>query len=67
MADFIKVTEIVEMTREPYEYDAERWISKYHITEMEDDKAHNQSLLTYDGREMKIRESVEQIIALCKE
>lgn len=67
MADFIKVTEIVEITKEPYEYEAERWISKYHITEMEDDTAHNQSMLTYNGREMKVRESVAKIISLCQE
>ncbi len=67
MADFIKVTHIVSSTIAPYEFDVEKWISKYFITHLEDDTAHNQSMIIYNGVEMFIREDVNYIIQACQE
>ncbi len=66
MADFIQVTEIIDLMEEPFESERKRWISKYYITEMEDDSDHHQSFLIYNGKEIKVKESVPKILLAFK-
>lgn len=56
MKDFIKVTLTEEMDNR------EIWISKYQIVYMEDDKKHSQSIITLINAELKVKESVLEII-----
>ncbi len=63
MADFIEVTEIVQSKQDYKEYDGKTWISKFHLTRIDPDERHSQTFLIYDGKEMKVRETVNELIA----
>lgn len=63
MPDFIKVMKITETTL----HDGSRlelpvWLSKYHITYMNDDNKHGLTNIVYDKVEMQIKGSIQQML-----
>ena len=66
MADFIELTELYLQKNErglSDEVECKRIFNKYLITDIKKDERHNQSYITYEGKEVRVRESFDEINA----
>jgi hypothetical protein len=60
MSDFIELTELY-LSKEGYTQQRTRVFNKALITDIQEDKAHDQSFIIYEGKEVTVRETLAQI------
>ena len=63
MADFIKVSIIMDtVLHDGRSLELPMWLSKYHITDMDDDNKGNCINMIYNGKEIQIRGSIDDLL-----
>jgi hypothetical protein len=66
MADFIELSQIYE-TKDGYLDTTPKIFNKALITGIEEDRRHDQTYITYQGEEFKVKETLEEINAKSSE
>lgn len=60
MADFIELNEIY-VTSDGWTKSNPKTFNKNLITDIQEDRAHDQTFITYDGKEIAVKETLQEI------
>lgn len=68
MADFIKLTEVIyQADYFPGRKEVERVFNKNLITGMNENRANTQTFIIYNGEELIVKETIDEINELCSQ
>jgi hypothetical protein len=66
MAAFLRLTRLWE-DKDGYTQEGIFWASKYYITEIDHDAHHSQTVIKYNGQELRIKETPQELNKLSQE